>query len=251
MPIPSSAQHNSHVSPDQHAQMEPRENAQVRDQATLGVAVVEDAAIFREILAEAIEKHPLLSLTAMAGSQGEAVNTIPWAATTLVTIDLHLPDGIGIDLARKVRSTYPHVRVCLLSDHRRPPLIDELPEPERDYWSYVLKSSIDGRAHLGDLLFTAATQAFIDPRVMEAVTPTEEAVETLTVQQREILACVAQGMSNAAIARKLASSEKSVEYHLTQIYQRLGILGDKDANARVTSAVMYLQRYAPSTRTAQ
>lgn len=217
--------------------------------APLGVAVVEDAAIFREILAEAIDRHPRLTLTATAGSQGEAASQIPWAATTLVTIDLHLPDGIGIELARKVRTSYPQIRVCLLSDHRRPPLIDELPDVERTYWSYILKSSIGGRAHLGELLFAAATQSFVDPRVMEAVTPTEEAIETLSSQQREILACVAQGMSNAAIARKLSSSEKSVEYHLTQIYQRLGILGDKDANARVTSAVMYLQRYAPSTRT--
>ena len=251
MPIPSAHQHNSQVSQNEHSRIEPRDDAQVSDSLILGVAIVEDAAIFREILAEVIEKHPLLALTAMAGSQGEAANQIPWASTTLVTIDLHLPDGIGIDLARKVRASFPHIRVCLLSDHRRPPLIDELPEPERAYWSYILKSSIDGRAHLGELLFTAATQSYVDPRVKESVTPTEEAVETLTSQQREILACVAQGMSNAAIARKLASSEKSVEYHLTQIYQRLGILGDKDANARVTSAVMYLQRYAPSTRTPQ
>ncbi len=251
MPIPSAPQHNSHVGTDEHATTEPRDNAQAADALLLGVAIVEDAAIFREILAEAIEKHPLLTLTAMAGSQGEAANQIPWATTNLVTVDLHLPDGIGIDLARKVRASFPHIRVCLLSDHRRPPLIDDLPEPERAYWSYILKSSIDGRAHLGELLFTAATQSFVDPRVKDSATPTEEAVETLTVQQREILACVAQGMSNAAIARKLASSEKSVEYHLTQIYQRLGILGDKDANARVTSAVMYLQRYAPSTRVTQ
>ena len=60
-----------------------------------------------------------------------------------------------------------------------------------------------------------------------------------------MLGLVARGLSNSAIARELSLSDKSVEYHLTQIYQRLGILGDSEANQRVLAAVTFLQQYAP------
>ena len=115
---------------------------------------------------------------------------------------------------------------------------------ERHFWSYILKSSIDGRQQLGELLAFAAHHAFIDQNVTAESGESELLVASLTEQQREILALVAKGLSNSAIGRTLALADKSVEYHLRQIYLRLGLAGDSDSNQRVSATVMYLRRYS-------
>ena len=174
----------------------------------------------------------------------EAVSEIPWRSTQFATIDLQLPDGVGMELAQRVRASYPAMRVAILSDHRRPSLLDMLDTDELRFWSYILKSSIDGRRQLGELLALAATTAYIDPRVSAA----GEAVlliASLTDQQREILSLVVRGLSNSAIARQMSLADKSVEYHLRQIYVRLGLPKDTDANQRVSATVLYLQRFSP------
>ena len=175
----------------------------------------------------------------------EAVSQIPWRSTQFATIDLQLPDGVGMELAQRVRASYPAMRVAILSDHRRPSLLDMLDSDELRFWSYILKSSIDGRRQLGELLALAATTAYIDSRVISAAGEAELLIASLTDQQREILSLVVRGLSNSAIARQMSLADKSVEYHLRQIYVRLGLPKDTDANQRVSATVLYLQRFSP------
>ncbi|HAN72244.1 MAG TPA: hypothetical protein DCQ36_11755 [Actinobacteria bacterium] len=67
-------------------------------------------------------------------------------------------------------------------------------------------------------------------------------MDMLSDRQREILALVASGMSNTAIAQKLFMSPKSVAYHLTQIYSQLQVATDASANARVQAAMIYARQ---------
>lgn len=213
--------------------------------ATIGVAIVEDSAMLRELIEEAVAEHPGLHLTGSAGSLREAIEDIPWATTGFATIDLNLPDGVGLDLGMRVRSADPRTRIAILSDHRRPGLFNSIPQDDLPFWSYILKSSIDGRHQLAELLAFAASHSYIDPRVMADAGEAELAIAGLTQQQRQILALVARGLTNTAIGTHLEMAEKSVEYHLRQIYARLGISADTGANQRVTATVLYLKRYSP------
>lgn len=210
----------------------------------LGVGIIEDSAILRELFVEAVEGEDGLFLTGVAATLHEAREKIDWPQTTLASIDLHLPDGLGVDLGLRARMSYPELRIAIVSDHRRPSLFRSISIREKAYWSYILKSSIEGRAHLGGLLKVAAAMSYIDPHIEGRVGPIEEAIANLTEQQRQILALVAAGLSNGAIAKNMHLSDKSVEYHLTQIYQRLLVLEDKDVNPRVKVSVMYLQRFS-------
>jgi DNA-binding NarL/FixJ family response regulator len=212
--------------------------------STIGVAVVEDSAMLRELIEEAVAEHPGLHLTGSARSLRDAVEQIPWSATQFATIDLNLPDGVGVELGARVRVNYPQMRIAILSDYRRPGLLDAIPADEQTFWSYILKSSIDGRRQLGELLAFAAAHAYIDPRVTSDAGDVETAIAGLTEQQRQILALVARGLSNSAIGTRLTLADKSVEYHLRQVYARLGIAADTEANQRVTATVMYLKRYS-------
>lgn len=212
--------------------------------STIGVAVVEDSAMLRELIEEAVAEHPGLHLTGSARGLRDAVGAIPWSTTQFATIDLNLPDGVGLELGMRVRANHPHMRIAILSDHRRPGLLDSIPTNEQHYWSYILKSSIDGRQQLGELLAFAASHSYIDPRVTADAGDVELAIAGLTEQQRKVLALVARGLSNGAIAKRMAIADKSVEYHLRQVYARLGITTDTEANQRVTATVMYLKRYS-------
>ncbi|CAB4967731.1 unannotated protein [freshwater metagenome] len=181
------------------------------------------------------------------GGFREAAQLIDWARVDFATLDLHLPYGLGLELGRRVRERYPRLRIAILSDHRRRSLLTSLTSEELPFWSYILKSSIDGRMHLSELLRKASRGAYIDPRIDVAGGPTEEAVNALSEQQRKILGLVARGLSNSAIAKQLCLSEKSVEYNLTQTYVALNPTGVNSANPRVSAAVLYLRRYAPDT----
>lgn len=214
---------------------------------TLGVAVVEDSAMLGELIEEAIESHPKLHLTARVGSIRAAYTSVPWNETQLASIDLHLPDGLGISLGRRIRASHPRTRILILSDHRRPSLLRGIDPEDLPHWSYILKSSIEGRQQLGDALYRAATESYIDPRIETGASDAEVVIAGLSEQQRRVLALVSRGLSNSAIAKQMNIADKSVEYHLTQIYQRLGLIGDSEANQRVMAAVTYLQQYAPRT----
>lgn len=216
-------------------------------QRSLGVAIVEDSAMLGELIEEAIAGHPGLHVTGRVRTAREAHDSIPWGQTDLASIDLHLPDGLGMTLGKRVRVSYPGVRVLILSDHRRPSLLTGLDPEDLLYWSYALKASIEGRRDLADVLYRAATGPYIDPQVNAAGSRAESAIADLSDQQRHILSLVAKGLSNVAIAERLDVTPKAVEYHLRQIYQALDLAPAGEANQRVLAAVAYLQRYAPET----
>lgn len=214
---------------------------------SLGVAVVEDSAMLGELIEEAIDSHPQLHLTARVGSIRAAYSDVPWNETQLASIDLHLPDGLGISLGRRIRVSHPKARILILSDHRRPSLLRGIDPEDLPNWSYILKSTIEGRQQLADALYRAAMESYIDPRIDTGASDAEVVIAALSDQQRRVLALVSRGLSNSAIAKQMNIADKSVEYHLTQIYQRLGLVGDSEANQRVMAAVTYLQQYAPRT----
>jgi len=212
--------------------------------SAVGVAIVEDSAMLRELIEEAVTKQPGLNLVASVRNVRDALDTIPWDEVQFATIDLQLPDGVGLMLGQELRRKYPRLRVAILSDHRRPNLLDVIPIGERHFWSYILKSSVDGRQQLGELLAFAAHHAFFDQNINVGGAEGQRLVAALTDQQREILSLVARGLSNAAIGRKLTLAAKSVEYHLRQIYLTLGLAGDADSNQRVSATVLYLRRFS-------
>lgn len=218
-----------------------------RPSSSLGVAIVEDSAMLGELIEESIAQHPFLHVTGRVRNARDAHDSIPWAQTDLASIDLHLPDGLGVSLGKRVRVSYPRVRILILSDHRRPTLLSGLDAEDIPFWSYALKASIDGKSQLADVIHKAAVGAYIDPSIHTLKTDAEAAIGDLSEQQRRILALVARGLSNGAVASRIGVSDKAVEYHLKQIYAALQLGAASDANQRVLAAVAYLQQYAPDT----
>ena len=212
----------------------------------LRVAVLEDVPLFRQLLEQAIDDDASVELCASAGSCMEATTVFPASRADVLLLDLHLPDGFGFDVGLRMRRTSPDLRVIVLSERIRPQVLESLPPSEQPYWSYLLKTGISSRADLISAIRMSRQRPMVDRKV-RAAQPTvgEMRLDLLSDQQRQILALVASGMSNQAIAAAMFLSPKSVEYHLTQIYQLLDVTSDAKANPRVQAAVIYTSADRP------
>ena len=112
---------------------------------------------------------------------------------------------------------------------------------------YLLKQRIlDVPAFCRDLRRVAAGGTALDPEVVALMMTRslrdDEALDSLTPRRREVLALIAEGLNNAAIARRLCISEKAVVVHTSGIYDALGIPVDGDEHRRVLAVVRYLGR---------
>lgn len=201
------------------------------------VALVEDVPLFRRILTEIVEQSPDLELVASAATIAQANTIVPPAEPDVLLLDLNLPDGHGFDLGVALRRESPQLRIVILSDHVRPDVLNMLPKGEAPWWSYVLKTGINGPQDLVDII--QAPRPRIDDAVKQAQAKEDIALHLLSDRQREILALVAAGYSNAAIAEALFIQPKSVEFHLTQIYNVLRLSDDGTRNVRVQAAVRF------------
>lgn len=206
----------------------------------LRVALLEDVPLFRQVIEQVLASSPTTELSASAGTCHQALTIFPAAKPEVALLDLFLPDGHGFDVGVQLRQKLPGLRIIILSEHVRPKLLSALPDAERPYWSYLLKTGVSSRETLLTVIDDCRARPLVDDRVRERpITHRELRMDMLSDRQREILALVAAGLSNAAIAQRLHMSAKSIEYHLTQIYAQLQVSTDATANARVQAALLY------------
>jgi serine/threonine-protein kinase len=210
------------------------------------VVVAEDAALIRaglvrvltgasfEVVAEVADADALLH---------EARHLRP----DLVVTDIRMPPtgtDDGLRAAAQIRDELPETAVLVLSQHIEPSAAITL---------------LDGRAGLGYLLkervsdideFVAAARAVvggasvIDPIVGEQLLRArrhDTAVESLSERERQVMAKIAEGRSNAAVAAELHLSPKTVESHVSAIFRKLGIHDDPDEHRRVRAVVTWLE----------
>lgn len=211
--------------------------------APIRVALLEDVPLFRQVIEQVLEQDQLTEVVASAGTGHQALTVFPAAKPDVALLDLFLPDAFGFDIGVQLRKHLPDLHIIILSEHVRPKVLAALPNDERPYWSYLLKTGVSSRAALLEAIQGCLNRSLVDEQVREQpLSSNELRMDTLSERQREILALVASGMSNTAIAQKLFMSPKSVEYHLTQIYSQLQVATDASANARVQAAMIYARQ---------
>jgi DNA-binding NarL/FixJ family response regulator len=166
----------------------------------------------------------------------------------LVISDIRMPpsrtdDGLRAVLA--IRERRPSQPVLLLSHHVQREYAQELLQGRSGGVGYLLKHRVaDVDTFLADAHRVAAGGTVLDPEVVQVMVErarrTERAVDALTPRQRDVLTLVAEGRSNAAIARKLGIAEKTVVQHVSLTYDQLGLFDSNDDNRRVLAVLRYL-----------
>ena len=212
------------------------------------IVIGEDSAIVREGLARLLVDagHEVVARVADADAVVAAVQE---HEPDLLITDIRMPPGMvddGARAARRLRTSRPRLPIVLLSQHIETTHSVEL--VATGSFGYLLKDRVlDLDDFLDALRRVAAGGSALDPEVVASlVQPTHPAdpLVALTDREREVLALLAEGRSNAAIARQLWMTERTVETHVRHIFAKLGLLDSQDDHRRVLAVLTYLQANA-------
>jgi DNA-binding NarL/FixJ family response regulator len=168
----------------------------------------------------------------------------------LVLTDIRMPPGHsddGLRAALQIRQELPGMPVVLLSQHVNRQYAELLLANGSTHVGYLLKQRVaDVVGFVDNLRRIQAGATVLDPDVVTAMLNRAlrrpGKLDALTPRQTEVLTLVAEGYSNAAIARTLTITEKAVVQHVSRIYDHLGLVLGEDHHRRVLAALEYLAR---------
>jgi DNA-binding NarL/FixJ family response regulator len=163
-------------------------------------------------------------------------------------VDIRMPPtntDEGLVAARTIRTEQPDVGVLLLSHYVEPSYAMRLIEDQPERVGYLLKDRVSDIAVVVDALRRLTEgETVIDPTIVSRLVGRrrrEDPVGRLTEREREVLGLIAEGMSNKAIAARLYVTERTVEAHVTQIFQKLGLPESPDQHRRVLAVLAFLR----------
>ena len=212
------------------------------------MVVAEDHVLVREGLIRLIEAQDDLEIAGVAGDLPELLDLCEKAAPDVVVSDIRMPptgSDEGIRAAAHLRATQPEVGVVILSQFAEPSYALTLFEHGSDRRAYLLKDRVSDAGQLVRAIReVAGGGSVVDPKIVEELVAarTNDPSKTLGLTPREtaVLAEMAQGKSNAAIAGALYLSERAVEKHSNSIFSKLGLSEERDVNRRVKAVLLFL-----------
>ena len=213
------------------------------------VVVGEGNYLVREGIRRALAADRSMTLAGLAEDHDSLRALIEQVRPHVVVMDLRLrredPDE-GIELASWLRRTRPRTGVVVVSQSSEPHDLVRLLEQGSDGRAYLLMKRVTSGAHLVSTIRQVAEGgSVIDPELVEALLAAIEAakqsqVASLSSRERQVLAGIAEGKSNTAIARSLNLSTGAVEKHITSIFLKLELPDEKSVSRRVKAALLYL-----------
>jgi DNA-binding NarL/FixJ family response regulator len=227
------------------------EPASTRDSAKqpLRVVLADDSYLLREAVGQLLDSDAAVELVATCSDGEELMAAVEEHRPDAVVTDIRMPpsgDDEGIAIANRLRETHPQVGVVVLSQYTDPRYGIALFEGGSDGRAYLLKERVRDREHLiaaleavagsGSVVDAKVVDALIAARVQAAHSPLAE----LTQRELEILAHIARGESNQAIAESLFLTKRAVEKHINTIFMKLGLTRAESVSRRVKAALIYL-----------
>ena len=214
------------------------------------VVFAEDNYLVREGTAALLATSDEIELVGTATTRDELLDAVETHAPDAVLTDIRMPPtgtNEGIEAAKQIRAEHPDIGVVVLSQFA-----------EEEYAYDLLK---DGAAGLGyllkervadvDELVRALTEvsrggSVLDPRVVEQLVAAKDRMghsplASLTDREREVLAHMAQGENNAAIAKSLFLTERAVEKHINSLFHKLDLTEEPDVHRRVMAVLAFLE----------
>jgi DNA-binding NarL/FixJ family response regulator len=212
------------------------------------IVIAEDLYLLREGLVRLLEAHGF-EIVAAVPSAPELLRALTELRPDVGIVDVRLPPSHtddGLRAALKARSQVPGLPVLVLSQYVEQLYARELLADQAGGVGYLLKDRV-----FNDESFTAAIRTVaaggtvLDPEVVRKLMVRRSRAEPLTrltPREREVLALMAEGRSNAAIAQRLLITEKAVSKHAAGIFARLDLPPSDDDNRRVLAVLTYLDR---------
>jgi DNA-binding NarL/FixJ family response regulator len=223
--------------------------------AEVRVLVADDSAVVRAGVRALLDLETAIEVVETVGSLDEltdAVNRVfvePGDSDIVIT-DIGMPPTStdeGIVAAEQLRRTHPWVGVIVLSQFADPTYLTRLIRDGAAGRGYLLKDHIPEPGELvtaidlvssgGSFVDRLVADLLVERRVRESASP----LTSLTARELDVLAGLATGRSNVAIADMLFIGHRAVEKHISSIFTKLGLFDDPDANRRVRAVLTYLE----------
>jgi DNA-binding NarL/FixJ family response regulator len=213
------------------------------------VALADDSLLVREGLEQVLAAEAGVEVVASCPDLPTLLEAIETERPDVVVTDIRMPPSKsdeGIQVAVLLRETRPEVGVVVLSQYSEPSYALVLLESGSAGRAYLLKERVHDRTQLVTAIEAVAEGgSVIDPRVVEVLVATRARAEhsplaDLTPREREVLAEIAQGKSNSAIAESLVLTKRAVEKHINSIFLKLNLSGAADVSKRVKAALAFL-----------
>jgi DNA-binding NarL/FixJ family response regulator len=225
----------------------------VADAGTLRVVVADDSLLVREGLRRVLETVSEVDVVADSTDRDATLEAVAMHVPDVLLTDIRMPPTFGaegIEIAHALRKTHPTVAVVLLSQYIDASYALALFDEGSASRGYLLKDRLAASEQLLHAIrMVAGGGAFVDPVVVDALLRMQAAQATspftsLTGGEREVLALVATGLSNAAIARQLSLNVRAVERRIGSIFEKLELSDEGRLNRRVAATLAYLAETA-------
>ena len=216
---------------------------------TVRVALAEDNVLLREGMSRLVAANEDFELAGVAGDLPQLLALVKEREPDVVVTDIRMPPtgtDEGIKAAAWLREHFPKTGVVVLSQYVAPGYALALLEHGSAGRAYLLKERVGSVDELARAIrAVAAGGSVIDPQVVDELVRARSAqrssgLSLLTVRETQILAEMAQGKSNSAIAAALFVTERAVEKHTNSIFAKLGLSEERDVNRRVKAVLVYL-----------
>ena len=211
------------------------------------VVLADDVALLRAGLARLLADADL-DVVGEAADADELVAMVDHTHPDVVVVDVRMPPTHtveGLEAAHRMRANHPHLGILILSHHLETRNALELIRGSTGGVGYLLKDRVaDPRSFVSAVRDVAAGGTVIDPDVVAALLGRRRRVdplESLSHREREVLAAMAEGRSNTAIADHLTLSPKTVEKHISSVFSKLGLADEPVRHRRVAAVLSYLR----------
>lgn len=214
---------------------------------SLRLVLAEDNLLAREGLRGLLGGVPELTLAAVCATYDELIAAVDEHQPDVVLTDIRMPPtgtDEGIRAAARLRRTHPRVGVVVLSQYDDPEFALALLDEGSRGRGYLLKERMSHRDQLvGAITEVANGGSVVDPKIVDVLVRghgSRSPLAGLTPRERDVLAEMATGKDNTAIASSLVLTVRAVEKHINGIFSKLGLAEEREVHRRVKAVLLYL-----------
>ena len=211
--------------------------------------IAEDSLIVREGIQELLSSSPTTEVVAACEDVDSLMEAVDGHEPDVVLSDIRMPPtrtDEGIRVAARLRESHPELGVVILSQFADPAYVLALLESGSDGRGYLLKERVHNRGELVSAIDAVAQGgSVIDPKIVEVLVGARMRAQRsplgqLTPREHEVLAEIAEGKSNTAIADSLVLTKRAVEKHINSIFMKLDLAASDDVSKRVKATLLFL-----------
>ncbi len=209
------------------------------------VLIADDQAIFREMYVRTLSEDEDIEVVAAVDNGRKAVEEAKRLQPNVALLDIDMPKMNGIEASKQIRAAMPETGIVLLSHYSDRQYVEAfLGNRDTAGKAYLLKTTLNDSSELIRAIEVVAKRgAMLAPEILNELTQliaVDSPLNDLTKREREVLELMAQGYTNTIIARKLNITDRTVESHTNNIYNKLGLTEEDHHSPRVMAVLTYL-----------